>query len=135
MRELGSDSSNPENYIVPYLLPGMTEEQEYSAIASYNRKATRGLKRIAPRLCPGKKLNMKMARHTLAMVLLRAGARMDLIRQILGHASLVTTQAYVDSIDLGELTESMKLATDFSEYANHMQKQNPIHANLHEPGF
>jgi site-specific recombinase XerD len=135
IKELGGDDTDPNNFIVPYLKRGMSVQEEYDAIKQFNRRAGAGLQRIAKKLGLKKMLTMKIARHTLATILFAEGVRLDIIKYILGHANLATTQVYLGSIDCKEQLDSMKKATDFTGYANRMQTENPTHALANGSGF
>ncbi len=48
-------------------------------------------------------------RHTYAITLLRRGAHLPAVQKLLGHASLATTQRYVDHLELQELKAAVGL--------------------------
>ena len=50
-----------------------------------------------------KPLSPHSLRHSYAIGRLRAGASPEVVRRLLGHSSLATTQRYIDHLDLAEL--------------------------------
>jgi site-specific recombinase XerD len=48
-------------------------------------------------------------RHTYAITLLRRGAHLPAVQKLLGHASLATTQRYIDHLELKELKAAVGL--------------------------
>ena len=57
------------------------------------------MKRIGEEIGLERKLTTYVARHSFATVLKRSGAPMELISESLGHKSLHTTEAYLDSFE------------------------------------
>lgn len=57
-----------------------------------------------------KALSPHSMRHTYATALLRRGAMVSAVQKLLGHASLATTQKYIDHLDLAELKHAVGLA-------------------------
>ncbi len=55
----------------------------------------------------GKQVSPHTGRHTCGIRVLRATKDVVKVNRILGHASLSTTQRYVDHLGLGELREGM----------------------------
>jgi site-specific recombinase XerD len=53
------------------------------------------LARIARNACISRKVTPHMIRHTVATLLLRYGADIRIVQEVLGHASINTTQRYV----------------------------------------
>ena len=56
-----------------------------------------------------KALSPHSFRHTYAMALLRRGASLVAVQKLLGHASLATTQRYLDHLDIDDLKEAVGL--------------------------
>ncbi len=54
-----------------------------------------------------KRISCHSLRHTFACRFLRAGGDVRALQKILGHASLTTTQRYVDHLELAELASAM----------------------------
>jgi integrase/recombinase XerD len=56
-----------------------------------------------------KALSPHSMRHTYAATLIRRGAPTPAVQKLLGHASLATTQKYIDHLDLAELKRAVGL--------------------------
>ena len=80
------------------------------AIGKRDRKrlTTRALGYLVDRLAArtgltAKALSPHSLRHTYALRALRAGANVIAVQKLLGHASVGTTQRYLDHLELGKL--------------------------------
>jgi len=108
---------NPENpFLFGILVPGL------AAVTERNR-IKKALKNINDHLQPVfGELNIKMdsidrittyaARHSFATTLKRKGVSTDEISEYLGHSSLATTKAYLDSFEDALLIERSKLLVE-----------------------
>ena len=52
-------------------------------------------------------------RHSYATALVRRGASLPVLQRLLGHASLVTTQRYVDHLDMSDLKSAVRVKKPF----------------------
>ena len=52
-----------------------------------------------------KRLSPHSLRHTFALGRLKAGASPVIVQKLMGHASIQTTQKYLDHLDLADLRE------------------------------
>jgi len=73
-----------------------------------SRLSSRAVGAVVARCAAGagiqaKKVSPHALRHTYALRCLRHGGNVMAVSKLLGHASIVTTQRYVDHLDLGEL--------------------------------
>jgi site-specific recombinase XerD len=63
------------------------------------------MKRIVDNLGLDKKITTYTARHTFSTILKRSGVGIQNISEALGHSSVNTTKAYLDSFDDGSKKE------------------------------
>lgn len=76
------------------------------------RLSTRAVGYLVERLChaariEAKRISPHSARHTYALRALRAGANVVAVQKLLGHASVSTTQRYVDHLAVAELRDAV----------------------------
>lgn len=71
------------------------------------RNTRRRVNRLMRQLGISKPVRVHGLRHTFSTEIIRAGGTAFHLQKLLGHRSIVTTQRYVDHLDLGELRESI----------------------------
>lgn len=88
-----------------YLLPIMQEGRaDRACVKSASDRAGLALKRIAEKAgVSSARITMYSARHTFATALAAKGAGLTVIRDMLGHEDLRTTEGYVRKHSLGEM--------------------------------
>lgn len=96
----GNKSLNPSDYVFPILTPGLTANQIKNRVKDFISKVNEGLREVRKELKLSAKLTTYTARHTFANIALKKGASKEFIQEALGHASMVTTEYYLDGIDL-----------------------------------
>ena len=87
------------NYIFPILKHHMDEIQKHKVKDQLVKTINHYMKQIGEEIGLERKLTTYVARHSFATVLKRSGAPMELISESLGHKSLQTTEAYLDSFE------------------------------------
>ena len=97
------------------------KDSEYLFISSYGTKITRqAFFKLIKSECAKKKINKEISphtlRHTFASVLLKNGANIRVIQELLGHEDLKTTQIYTHLIN-------EKLKKDYEEYHPRSHKE------------
>ncbi len=97
------------------------KDSEYLFISSYGTKITRqAFFKLIKSECEKKKINTEISphtlRHTFASVLLKNGANIRVIQELLGHEDLKTTQIYTHLIN-------EKLKKDYEEYHPRSHKE------------
>jgi len=101
MSKYNYDSSKPDEYIFPILNDEIhkTEQQKYTRVKTVSKLVNSGLKSIANNSgLKGYRLTMYVGRHTLATELLRNDTPAPVIKSILIHKDLSTTQGYLDEL-------------------------------------
>lgn len=93
------ESLNPEAYVFPVLRDGLTQSQINERVHKFIVKTNKALK-IACDELELPQITTYWARHTFATIAKRKGASIEAIQESLGHASINTTRAYLDSFDL-----------------------------------
>jgi len=106
---------NSQDYIFPVLKPGLSDEEQKSLIANFNRSNNQQLDKICKRLEIAGKLSNMTARHSFATVLKRKDANPLLISDLLGHSSLKTTESYLGSFMNEQLVNTSKMLLDLDE--------------------
>jgi integrase/recombinase XerD len=96
----GNRTLNPNDYVFPVLREGLTARQMKNRIKDFTKAVNAGLKKVQEKLELKIKLTTYTARHTSAMMALRKGASLELIQEMLGHGSKMTTEDYMSGFDL-----------------------------------
>lgn len=96
----GNKTLNPDDYVFPVLSYGLRPEQIKDRMKDFTKTVNTGLKKAGEKLGLGIKLTTYTARHTFATIALRKGASVELIQDMLGHGSKVTTQNYLSGFDV-----------------------------------
>ncbi len=90
-----------DDYVFPFITKSMTEEEKMSTKNQFIKTINKYMKRIGKEIGYDKPLTTYAARHSYATILKRSGAPLGFISESLGHNSLQTTEAYLDSFEDG----------------------------------
>ena len=77
----------------------MTEEEKMKTKNQFIKTVNKYMKRIGEEIGYDKPLTTYAARHSYATILKRSGAPLGFISEALGHKSLQTTEANLDSFE------------------------------------
>ncbi|RYZ91397.1 MAG: hypothetical protein EOP04_00475 [Proteobacteria bacterium] len=92
-----TDPSNP--YLFPILKAGLSPMQEKYKIQDFIWKVNKAMNSIAAELGFEGKIGTYVARHSHSTILKRSGASTEMIKENLGHSSVVTTENYLDDFE------------------------------------
>jgi len=102
------NSINNNKYLLPIISDtNVTGEQLNNHITERRKRLNKHMKLIATKLnFPESLLNISCysARHSYATTMLRNGAQIEKISEALGHASTKTTQIYLESFGVDEIS-------------------------------
>jgi integrase len=104
---------NPNAYLFPVLTDGLDAHIKAACVKQFTRNVNENLKRIAQELGIDKNVTTYFARHSFATTLKRSGANIAMISEFLGHTSIKTTSAYLDSFDDENRKEVLSVLTNF----------------------
>jgi integrase len=90
---------SPNDFVFPVLKKTMTEEDKMKIKNQFVKIINKYMKRIGIDIGYDKPLTTYSARHSYATILKRSGAPLGFISESLGHKSLQTTEAYLDSFE------------------------------------
>jgi integrase/recombinase XerD len=90
-------SSN--DFVFPVLKKSMSEEEKLKVKNQFIKTINNYMKKIGTDIGYDKPLTTYAARHSYATILKRSGAPLGFISESLGHKSLQTTEAYLDSFE------------------------------------
>ncbi len=99
INELGNPDKRPGSYLFEILQKGMSPEQQYKAIQQKVKVTNAELKK----LCEANSLpaiTTYWARHSYANLLKQTGESVDMIREMLGHSDVKTTESYLKRFDI-----------------------------------
>ncbi len=88
-----------DDYLFPVFNKTMIEERKLAVKQQFVKTINQHMKKIGEAIGFDKPLTTYAARHSFATVLKRSGASIELISESLGHQSLQTTEAYLDSFE------------------------------------
>jgi integrase/recombinase XerD len=88
-----------DDFIFPVLKKSMSEEQKLKVKNQFIKTINKYMKKIGTEIGYDKPLTTYAARHSYATILKRSGAPLGFISEALGHKSLQTTEAYLDSFE------------------------------------
>jgi integrase/recombinase XerD len=105
------DKANP--YLFPVLEEGLSAYQIKYRIQDFIAFVNKHMKAVAKDLGIEVKVGTYVARHTHSTILKRKGVPTELIKENLGHSSVLTTESYLDDFTDDVKMEYAKLLTDF----------------------
>jgi site-specific recombinase XerD len=111
----GSRPVYHNNFIFPVLSLRMSPEQIQKRVKQTTKLINKYIKRIAASVEIEGNISTYTARHSFATVLKRSGASIEFISEQLGHSSVETTAAYLDSFEDEKKKEMAKELTKFKE--------------------
>ena len=97
----GSD----REYIFPELTPGLSDEEKEKIRYNLVRQINKYMNRIGEKVGIEDKITTYVARHSFATILEKEGVRRKVISDALDHASINTTEIYLDSMNNDELID------------------------------
>ncbi|MCK5371932.1 MAG: site-specific integrase, partial [Cyclobacteriaceae bacterium] len=95
----GNKDLRDNSYVFPVFHNNLNEKQKQQVKHQFIKTINKYMKLIGGEIGYDKPLTTYAARHSFATVLKRSGAPMELISESLGHKSLHTTEAYLDSFE------------------------------------
>lgn len=95
----GNTDKSPENYIFPIFEAGLTALREKQLAKLLTRFINDWFLQIQDKLNIKRKITTKVARHSCATIMKRAGAGIEFIKDSLGHTTSKTTENYLDSFE------------------------------------
>lgn len=107
----GQRSLDPKAYIFPHLKNGLTAVEERKVIQELTKMINANMKLIAAELGINKPTNTYSARHSFATILKNSKVSVSFISESLGHSSLATTAAYLDSFETDQIHETTDVLT------------------------
>ena len=109
----GNPQTQPSDYIFPILKNGLSSEKQRKVIQQFIKMVNRYMKVNFEKLGINKPCTTYTARHTFSTVMKRSGANVQYISEALGHSSISTTKAYLDSFEDDTKKKMAKLLTAF----------------------
>ena len=98
-KDLIPKAENENDYVFPVLKKNLSELQKHKDKDQFIKTINKYMKLIGQDIGYDKPLTTYAARHSFATVLKRSGTPMEFISESLGHKSLHTTEAYLDSFE------------------------------------
>tara|TARA_R110002072_G_scaffold287464_4_gene453129 strand:+ start:572 stop:1786 length:1215 start_codon:yes stop_codon:yes gene_type:complete len=100
-----------DSYIFPHLRQGMSAVQQRNVYQSLTKRINKHVKEIAKELEINKNVTTYVARHSFATVLKRAGAKTEMISELLGHSSTKVTENYLAGFEVKQIKQATKALT------------------------
>jgi len=99
INELGNTDKKAGRYVFNILKKGMTIEEQHKAIQQHIKTTNKYLKKIC-KATGLPEITGYWARHSYANLLKQTGESVDMIREMLGHSDVKTTESYLKRFDI-----------------------------------
>jgi integrase/recombinase XerD len=110
----GNPDRKKENLIFPILNLEDSLERQRAVLKQFTKLVNKYMGGIAKKVGIDKPCTTYYARHSFSTVLKRSGANVQFISEALGHSSINTTKAYLDSFEDDTKKEMAKALTAFN---------------------
>ena len=100
-----------QSYLFPIIKEGQNLYRQRSLITQFTKMVNNYISKIATEVGVTKHVTTYTARHSFATILKRKGLSTEMISESLGHSSLKTTSAYLDSFEDDSMKEISKILT------------------------
>ncbi|GAB3169711.1 site-specific integrase [Telluribacter humicola] len=115
IQKWGNKPETPGTYIFNILHSQVSPERERKLVQQLIKLVNKYMSRIGKTLDISKPISTYSARHSFSTVLKRSGAPTEFISESLGHSSLSTTEAYLDSFEDDVKKQYASLLTSFDK--------------------
>jgi integrase/recombinase XerD len=116
IKRWGQPSISKESFIFQHLNNEMNAEKQYATIKQLIKTINFYMNQIAIKLGIDRKVTTYFARHSFATVLKLSGANISMISDLLGHSSLLVTEAYLDGFEKEQIqTQTDALTSGFGK--------------------
>lgn len=113
IKKWGNPDTKKENLIFPILNLGDTLEKQRAVLQQFIKMVNKYMAVIAKKVGINKRCTTYFARHSFSTVMKLSGANEQFISEALGHSSINTTKAYLDSFEDDTKKEMAKALTAF----------------------
>jgi integrase len=113
IKKWGGPKTQKSNYIFPILKVGGTQEKQREDLHQFIKMVNKYNKQTFEKLEINKPCTTYSARHSFSTIMKRSGANVQYISEALGHSSINTTKAYLDSFEDDTKKEMAKALTAF----------------------
>lgn len=94
----GSKDRNPDNYVFPFVNNERSEEARHKVRKQFIKLTNQHLSKICAKAGINKEVTTYVARHTFAAIIINKGYSIEVLRELLGHTDIKTTQNYINDI-------------------------------------
>lgn len=113
IKKWGVPKTDNSSYIFPILKVGITPEKQREDLQQFIKMVNKYNKQTFEKLEINKPCTTYSARHSFSTIMKRSGANVQYISEALGHSSINTTKAYLDSFEDDTKKEMAKALTNF----------------------
>ena len=100
IKNYGNIIQSPETYIFPFLGNNMNPIQADDRVETVTYQINRWMKVVFEELGINERSSTLLTRYSIANHLKQLGASTEIIKDMLGHASVKTTEIYLNSFDV-----------------------------------
>lgn len=112
--QYGNKDKKPDNYVFPIYQHGMSDTEKKVACKNFTRKINQHLKPVAKQLDFPADFSTIWARHSFSTIAIQKGAKMEYVKDALGHMNIKTTHNYFQGFEDNHRHQLNNLLLDFS---------------------